>query len=195
MKVHKHGTSCHMNKPPYVFLIFLFCTYGYDSTNSIIWEKICSRKHAVFSTSVWKSLWFSILWTSACSITSLFQTLPSLEVTSCPLASPLLSFAIEKLNDRHSSDWQASGRMVWEDSWLNVEHSFYFFLLCVACPSYFFNCWPCGNWWLLPRASVVRVTAECISSTESSLSMDATLSAANTPQTTHYRDLRSVRAS
>lgn len=86
--------------------------YGYDSTNSIIWGEICSRKHAVFSTSVWKSLWFSILWTSACSITSLFQTLPSLEVISCPFASPLLSFAIEKLNDRHTSDWQAGGKMV-----------------------------------------------------------------------------------
>lgn len=76
------------------------------------------------------------------------------------------------------------GKWLWKDSWLNVEYLFCF-LLCVCRPTYFFNCWPCKNCWLLPGASVVRVTADCISSAESRLSMDATLSAAGTQQTTH----------
>lgn len=76
---------------------------------SIIWEK--SYSIWLFSTSVWKSLQFSILWTSTCSITSLFQILYSLEVISCSFASLLLSFSIEKLNDGHTGDWQARGKM------------------------------------------------------------------------------------
>lgn len=74
------------------------------------------------------------------------------------------------------------GKWLRVDSRLNVEHLFCSSLR-VGRPSYFFNCWPCENCWLLPGASAVQVTADCISSAESCLSMDTALSEAGTPQT------------
>lgn len=119
--------ACHENvtcllksfdQTTYAFFLFwwglfpvLAVPYSYRPGNSVIWEKSCSRWQAVLSNSVWKSLQFSILWTSTCSITSLFQILSSPEVISFPFPSPLLWFSIEKLNDGHTSDWQASGKM------------------------------------------------------------------------------------
>lgn len=89
----------------------LCVTYSCKPANSVIWEKCCGGWQAMFSTSVWKSRQFPILWASAHSITSLFQTLHSQEVTLCPFSAPLPSLSIEKLNDRHTSDWQASGKI------------------------------------------------------------------------------------
>lgn len=135
---------------------------------------------------------FSILSTSTCSITSHYPLQRShLVLLLSPSCRPQLKSPMTDtpVTDKPVEKWLRA------DRWLNVEHLLRF-LLCVARPSYFFNCWPCGNCRLLPRAFLVQVTAECISSTESCLSMDATLSAADTPRTTpRYRDLRSASAS
>lgn len=77
-----------------------------------LWLQLLSERlqtvHTLFSASVWKSLWLF----NPLNINLLYhQPLSSPEVASCPFAFPLLSSPIEKSNDRHTSDWQASRKM------------------------------------------------------------------------------------